>query len=242
MLDDALRATIERAIGIDGRDRKTAASQIDESLRRLQTDYVDLMQFHEIIRIGDPDRIFGPGGAMEAMLAAQRAGKVRFVGFTGHKDPEIHLKMLQTASQHNFRFDTVQMPLNCFDAHFDSFERKVLPVLVKQQIGVLGMKPLGGGVLLKSNAIKAPEALQYAMSLPVSVVITGCDSIPVLEQALTVARGFRPMTRDQAAALLARTAAPARDGQFELYKTAHQFDGTYRHPEWMGPNVPGETG
>ncbi len=240
-LRDGYRRKVFLMSKIDGRDRKTAAAQIDESISRLQTDHVDLMQFHEIIRMSDPDRIFAPGGGMEAMLEAQKAGKVRFIGFTGHKAPEIHLKMLQTAARHNFRFDTVQMPLNCFDNHFDSFEKSVLPVLLNQQTGVLAMKPLGDGLLLKSGVVKAPEALRFAMSLPVSVVITGCDSVEVLDQALNVARGFRPMTRDERTALLTRTAAAAGKGQYELYKTAHDFDGTYHNPAWMGPNVPGAT-
>jgi aryl-alcohol dehydrogenase-like predicted oxidoreductase len=216
--------------------------RFEASLKRLQTDHVDMMQFHEVIRMSDPDRIFAPGGAMEAMLEAKKAGKVRFIGFTGHKSPDIHLRMLDTAARHNFRFDAVQMPLNCFDIHFESFEKKVLPVLVSEQTGVLGMKPLGAGVLLKSNVVKAPEALRFAMSLPASVVITGCDSMRVLEQTLAVARGFRRMNQKEMAALLARTAAAAGKGRYELYKTAHGFDGTYHHPEWMGPNVPGETG
>src|SRR5215813_8187119 len=178
---------------IDGRTKASAAKQIDESLKRLQTDHVDLMQFHEIIRMEDPDRIFAEGGAMEAMLAAKQAGKVRYIGFTGHKDPAIHLRMLQTAAAHQFHFDAVQMPLNVMDAHFRSFQKQVLPELVKQQIGVLGMKPLAGGLILKSNTVKPIECLHYAMNLPISVVITGMDNMEILEQGLEAVRTFKPM-------------------------------------------------
>lgn len=227
---------------IDGRDKKTAAKQIEDSLRRLQTDHIDLLQFHEIIRRPDPDRIFAQGGAMEAFLEAKKAGKIRYIGFTGHKSPDIHLKMLETAAKHDFRFDTVQMPLNVMDAHYDSFEKKVLPVLVKQKIGVLGMKPMGAGIILQSKVVSPVECLHYAMSLPTSVVITGCDSMRVLKQALEAARSFRPQTEAEVAALLARTALAARSGKYEHYKTQHEFDGTYQHPQWLGPGVSGETG
>jgi predicted aldo/keto reductase-like oxidoreductase len=219
---------------IDGRTKAAAASQISESLRRLQTDRIDLLQFHEVIRDTDPDRIFTEGGGMEAVLAAQKAGKIRFIGFTGHKSPDIHLKMLATASKHSFTFDTVQMPLNVMDAHFNSFEKKVLPVLLKNDIGVLGMKPMGDHFILESKTATAVECLHYAMNLPTSVVITGCDSLPILQQALQAARTFQPMNSSQVAALLAKTAKAAEAGQFELYKTSHQFDGTYANPQWLG--------
>jgi len=219
---------------IDGRDKNTAARQIDESLRRLQTDRIDLLQFHEIIRMSDPGRVFAPGGAIEAVIAARDAGKIRYIGFTGHKSPDIHLKMLDTAAQHGFRFDAVQMPLNVMDAHYDSFQRNVLPVLVKNAIGVLGMKPMGDHAILESQTVTALECLQYALNLPTSVVITGCDSMPILEQALGAARTYRPMTSGEIAALVARTARAAARGKFELYKTTHRFDGTYRHPQWLG--------
>ena len=219
---------------IDGRTKKAAAAQIDESLRRLQTDHIDLMQFHEVIRDGDPDRIFSEGGGMEAMLEAKKAGKVRYVGFTGHKSPDIHLKMLNTAFAHNFTFDSVQMPLNVMDAHYNSFGEKVLPVLVKHNIGVLGMKPMGDSLILKSKTVTPIECLHFAMNLPTSVVITGCDSLPILEQALKAARSFRPLSKDEVAALLAKTDQAARNGQYEEYKTSHTFDGTYHNPEWLG--------
>jgi len=219
---------------IDGRTKAGAASQINESLRRLQTDRIDLLQFHEVIRDTDPDHIFSEGGGMEAVLEAQRAGKVRFIGFTGHKSPDIHLKMLATASKHGFKFDAVQMPLNVMDAHFNSFEKKVLPVLLKNDIGVLGMKPMGDHIILESKAATPVECLHYAMNLPTSVVITGCDSLPILQQALQAARSFQPMNSSQVAALLAKTAKAAEGGQFELYKTSHRFDGTYANPQWLG--------
>jgi len=220
---------------IDGRDRATAARQIDESLQRLQTDRVDLLQHHEVIRIDDADRIFAAGGAMEAMLEAKRAGKVLYIGFTGHKSPEIHLKTLATAARHGFEFDAVQMPLNVMDAYYDSFEKKVLPVLLERGIGVLGMKPMGDAVILESKTATPIECLHYAMNLPTSVVITGCDSMERLAQALTAARSFRPMRAAEVDALLARTADAAREGRYELYKTTHKHDSTMEHPEWLSP-------
>ena len=219
---------------IDGRDKATAAKQIDQSLQRLQTDRIDLLQFHEVIRDSDPDRIFAPGGALEAVLQAQKDGKLRYIGFTGHKSPDIHLKMLATASAHQFSFDTVQMPLNVMDAHFNSFEVKVLPVLLKQNIGVLGMKPMGDPFILHSKTATAVECLHYSMNLPTSVVITGCDSLAILQQALGAARSFTPMSQTEVAQLLAKTAQAAQSGEYELYKTSHHFDGTYQNPQWLG--------
>ncbi len=218
---------------IDGRNKATAVAQMNESLRRLQTDRIDLLQFHQVIRDSDPDRIFAKGGAMEAVLDAKKAGKIRFVGFTGHKSPDIHSKMLATASKHGFTFDAVQMPLNVMDAHFNSFEKKVLPILTKDGVGVLGMKPMGDPFILKSNTVTAVECLHYAMNLPTSVVITGCDSLPILRQAIDSARAFRPMDSSQIATLLSKTAKAAEAGQFELYKTTHHFD-TVQNPQWLG--------
>jgi len=219
---------------LDGQTKQAATQQLDESLRRLQTDHVDLLQFHEVIRESDPARIFGEGGSMEAVLTAKKQGKIRYIGFTGHKSPDIHLKMLETAFAHQFTFDAVQMPLNVMDAHYDSFEKKVLPVLVKHNIGVLGMKPMGDAIILRSKTASPVECLQYAMNLPTSVVITGCDSLPILQQALDAARSFKPMGKDEITQLLARTASAAGKGEFELYKTTHNFDGTYQHPQWLG--------
>jgi predicted aldo/keto reductase-like oxidoreductase len=219
---------------IDGRNKATAMNQLNDSLKRLQTDRIDLLQFHEVIRDSDPARVFVPGGAMEAVLEAQKAGKVRYIGFTGHKSPEIHLEMLSAAQAHQFTFDAVQMPLNVMDHHFSSFEAKVLPVLVKENIGVLGMKPMGDQIILKSKTATAVECLHYAMNLPTSVVITGCDSDAILQQALGAARSFRPMNKEQVDALLAKTSKAAQSGEYELYKTSHNFDGTYQNPQWLG--------
>jgi predicted aldo/keto reductase-like oxidoreductase len=219
---------------IDGRTKAAATIQIHESLRRLQTDRIDLLQFHEVIRDTDPERIFAEGGGMEAVVEAQKAGKIRYIGFTGHKSPDIHLKMLATASKRGFTFDAVQMPLNVMDAHFHSFEKKVLPFLLKQDIGVLGMKPMGDHIILESKTATPVECLHYAMNLPTSVVITGCDSHPILQQALQAARSFQPLSATEVAALLTKTAKAAEAGQFELYKTSHDFDGTYANPQWLG--------
>ena len=217
-----------------GQTRKSAQQQLEESLRRLQTDHIDLLQFHEVIRETDPARIFGEGGSMEMALAARKEGKIRYTGFTGHKSPDIHLKMLETAFADQFLFDTVQMPLNVMDAHYESFEKKVLPVLVKHNIGVLAMKPMGDSIILRSKTASATECLHYTMNLPTSVVITGCDSLQILQQALDAARSFHPMGRDEVAQLLARTASAAGTGEYELYKTSHNLDGTYQNPQWLG--------
>jgi uncharacterized protein len=197
---------------IDGQTKKAAGDQLAESLRRLQTDRIDLLQFHEIIRDTDPSRIFAEGGGMEAALDAKKQGKIRYIGFTGHKSPDIHLKMLETAFAHGFTFDAVQMPLNVMDAHYESFEKKVLPVLVKHQIGVLGMKPMGDKIILKSNTASPVECLHYAMNLPTSVVITGCDSMKILQQAIDAARSFQSMSSVEVSSLLAKTAPAAVKG------------------------------
>jgi len=219
---------------IDGRNKEEASRQLDESLRRLQTDHVDLLQHHEIIRYEDADRIFAEGGAMEAFVEARRAGKLRYIGFTGHKDPHIHLYMLDIAARHGFRFDAVQMPLNAMDAHYRSFEKLVLPELVKQNIGVLGMKSMGAGVILKSKTISPIECLHYSLNLPTSVVITGIDSMEILDQAFEAARTFRPMDAAAIGELLAKTAGAAAEGKYELFKTSTQFDATAQNPQWLG--------
>lgn len=219
---------------VDGRTKREAAKQIDESLRRLQVDTVDLLQHHEVIRFDDADRIFAAGGAMEAFVEAREAGKLRYIGFTGHKDPHVHLYTLEVAARHGFTFDAVQMPLNVLDAHFRSFEKLVLPELQRQNIGVLGMKPLAGGVVLRSGAVSAVECLHYALNLPASVVITGIDSDEILEQAFEAARAFRPLARAAVAALLSRTESAAAGGKYELFKTTAVFDATAEHPEWLG--------
>jgi len=233
-LRDGYREKVFLMTKIDGRTAKAAADQIDQCLRRLQTDVIDLMQYHEVIRLEDPDRIFAEDGAQEALLAARKAGKVRFIGFTGHKDPLVHLRMLEVAEQRGFRFDAVQMPLNVMDAHFRSFERHVLPVLVKQGIGVLGMKALGDGLILGSKTVDPVECLHYAMNLPVSTVITGIDQMEILRQDLEAVKTYRPLTLKQVADLLARTAQAATGGKFEGFKTTNGFDGTAQNPEWLG--------
>lgn len=233
-LRDGYRDKVFLMTKIDGRNKAAAAKQIDESLQRLQTDHVDLMQFHEIIRMEDPDRIFAEGGAMEAMQEAKKAGKVRYIGFTGHKDPVVHLRMLEKATEHKFRFDAVQMPLNVMDAHFRSFEHKVLPVLVKEGIGVLGMKSMADGLILKSKTASPVECLHYALNLPTSVVITGLDSMKLLDQAVEAARTFKPLSEEMVAELLARTSEAAAQGKFELFKTDTRFDGTAHNPQWLG--------
>ena len=219
---------------LDGRTAKSAASQLDESLTRLKTDHVDLVQFHEILRFDDPDRVFAAGGAYEAVLAAKKAGKVRHIGFTGHKDPRVHLAMLDLAARHGVRFDTVQMPINVMDAHFRSFGQLVAPRAVQEGIGILGMKALGDSVILKSNTATAVECLTFSLSLPVSVLVTGIDDRRSLDQAFAVAKGFKPLDQAAMTALLARTEQAAADGRYELFKTSAFFDGTAKNPHWLG--------
>jgi predicted aldo/keto reductase-like oxidoreductase len=219
---------------MDGRTAVEYNKQLEQSLGRLQTDVIDLVQFHEIIRLEDPDRIFASGGAIEAAIAARQAGKIRYIGFTGHKDPAVHLRMLETAQKHNFHFDTVQMPVNVMDAHFRSFTAQVMPVALKQGVGVLAMKTFGDPYILKSNTVQPIEALHYGLTLPVSVIITGIDSTQVLDQAFEAARTFKPLDQAQMNSLLARTATAASDGKFELFKTTSHFDGTAQNPKWLG--------
>jgi len=219
---------------IDGRSKREAARQLDQSLKRLRTDRIDLVQHHEVIRFDDPHRVFDEDGANAALVEARQAGKIRYIGFTGHKDPHIHLHMLDVASEHGFTFDTVQMPLNVMDAHYRSFGKLVLPELVKKHIGVLGMKPMGNGIILQSKTVTAPECLRYALTLPTSVVITGCDRMQVLEQALDVGKTFEPMSDAEVNALLAKTKSAATNGEFELFKTTSLFDSTATNPAWLG--------
>ncbi len=233
-LRDGYRKKVFLMTKTDGQVKDVWNKQLEESLRRFQTDVIDLVQFHEVIRPGDPDRIFGTNGAIEAALAAKKAGKIRYIGFTGHKDPDIHLKMLETGFKNDFTFDAVQMPLNVMDAHFRSFAHKVVPVLTQHGIGVLGMKPMAAGIILKSNTATPIECLHYAMNLPTSVVITGCESVKDVEQALEAARTFRPMGKEKVAALLAKTASAAAQGEFEPFKTTNNFDGTAHNPQWLG--------
>jgi aryl-alcohol dehydrogenase-like predicted oxidoreductase len=219
---------------IDGRSKKEAAKQLDESLSRLNCGHIDLLQHHEVIRFEDADRIFADDGAMQTFLKAQREGKIRYIGFTGHKDPHIHLYMLETAQRHGFRFDAVQMPLNPMDAHFRSFGKLVLPKLVEAGIGVLGMKSMADGVLLKSGVVTPRECLRYALSLPTSVVITGIGNRDLLDQALDIARSFEPMTEEERRELLEKTAEAGASGAYELFKTSQHHDSTAENPEWLG--------
>jgi|SRR5579872_1242668 len=219
---------------IDGRTKEVAMAQIETSLSRLKTDHIDLLQHHEVIRYDDPDRIFGEGGAMEAVLEAQKAGKVRFIGFTGHKDPRIHLYMLDVAKENGFHFDTVQMPVNIMDAHFRSFSQLVAPRAIEEKIGILGMKCFGDGIILKSNAVEPMDCLHYSLNVPISVLITGINTKELLNQAFEAVKTFRPLNEEALAQLLNKSKAAAAKGQFELFKTTSHFDTTARHADWLG--------
>src|SRR3954453_3693731 len=233
-LKDGYRKRIFLMTKYNGRTKKRAAEEIDASLKRLQVETIDLIQLHETIRMEDPDRYFAEGGAHEAIMAAKKAGKVRYIGFTGHKDPAVHLRMLDVAAQHGFHFDSAQMPLNVLDYHFRSFAHQVVPRLVKEGTAVLGMKPMAFGNVLKAGVATPIECLHYALNLPTSVVITGCDSMERLDQAFEAVRTFKPFTPTQLSALVGKTHEAAMSGKFELFKTATRFDGTAQHPEWMG--------
>jgi len=233
-LRDGYRAKAFLMTKIDGRSKESATRQLDESLKRFGVDQIDLVQHHEILRYEDPHRIFDPDGANAALVRAREAGKIRYIGFTGHKDPRIHLYMLEVAEQNGFVFDTVQMPLNLFDAHYRSFAKLVVPELVRRRIGVLGMKSMANGILLKSKTVTPIECLHYALNLPTSVVITGIDSMEILDQAFEAVRTFHPMTDAELRPLLAKTAAAAATGKFEPFKTSSLFDGTATQPEWLG--------
>ncbi len=233
-LQDGYRDKAFLMTKIDGRSKKEAAKQLDESLRRLRVDCIDLVQHHEVIRFEDPHRIFEQEGAHVALLEAQKAGKLRYMGFTGHKDPYIHLHMLEVADSIGFKFDTVQMPLNVMDAHYRSFAKLVLPELTKRNIGVLGMKTMANGILLQSNTVTPIECLHYALNLPTSVVITGIESMKILDQAFEAIQTFQPMTDEQVQALLAKTAEAGSSGKFEPFKTSSIFDGTAYNPDWLG--------
>lgn len=233
-LRDGYREKVFLMTKLDGRSKQLAAKQLDESLQRLQTDHLDLVQFHEVLRFEDPHRIFDPEGAFAAIREAQQAGKVRYIGFTGHKDPAIHLHMLEVADQNGFKFDTAQLPLNVMDAHYRSFAKLVVPELVKRQIGILGMKSMANGILLRSGTVSAIECLHYALNLPTSVVITGMESLEILDQAFEAVRTFQPMSDQQVQALLAKTAIAGARGEFEPFKTSSIFDGTAQNPQWLG--------
>jgi aryl-alcohol dehydrogenase-like predicted oxidoreductase len=232
-LRDGYRQKVFLMTKFDGRTKVATAKQIDESLKRLQTDVIDLMQYHENIRMDDPEKFFN-NGPLEALLEAKKAGKIRFIGFTGHKDPAVHLKMIELADQHKFHFDSAQMPINILDYSFKSFRHDVVPKLQERGIALLGMKPMASASIPRNGIATGIECLHYALSQPTSVVITGCESIERLDQAFEAAKTFKPLTPQQISALVARTKEAASSGKYELFKTSNRFDGTARHPEWMG--------
>jgi uncharacterized protein len=233
-LRDGYRQKVFLMTKIDGRDKNTAAKQIEQSLGRLQTDVIDLLQFHEVIRLDDPDAIFAPGGAIEAVQEAKQAGKVRYIGFTGHKDPSVHLRMFETGDKHGFHFDTVQMPINVMDAHFRSFLNGVAPVAQEHGTAILAMKTFGDPYILQSNTVTPMDALHFGLNSPATAVITGIDSPAILDQAFQAVQSFRPLDRQQIAAILAKTKEAAMTGKFELFKTSSHYDGTIKNPSWLG--------
>jgi predicted aldo/keto reductase-like oxidoreductase len=233
-LRDGYRQKVFLMTKIDGRDKNTAARQIEQSLGRLQTDVIDLLQFHEVIRLDDPDVIFAPDGAIEAVQEAKQAGKIRYIGFTGHKDPSVHLRMFETADKHTFHFDTVQMPINVMDAHFRSFLNGVAPVAQEHGTAILAMKTFGDPYILQSKTVTPIEALHFGLNSPASVVITGIDSPAILDQTFQAVESFKPMDPQQVAVILAKTKEAAMTGNFELFKTSSHYDGTIKNPSWLG--------
>ena len=233
-LQDGYRQKAFLMTKIDGRTGPEARKQIDESLRRLKTDTVDLIQIHEVIRMTDAELSFQPGNVIDVLQQARKEGKIRFIGFTGHKSPDMHLNMIEAADRHNFQFDTMQMPVNALDDHYDSFGRRVIPVARKHNIAILGMKSLSNGAILKTNTISAVEALHYAMSVPVTMTVVGCESMANLEEKISVARDFKPLSSQEKIAILRKTAPFGGDGKFEDYKNSHVYDGTFHNPQWLG--------
>jgi uncharacterized protein len=217
-----------------GRDKKVGMQQLEQSLRRLKTDHLDVWQIHEVVYYNDPDLIFRPDGAIEALEQAKKDGKVRWVGFTGHKDPAIHLKMLS----HDFPFDTIQMPLNCFDARFRSFQQHVLPEANRRGIAVLGMKSLGGsGEAVTHGGVTPEEGLRYAMSLPVATTISGMDSELVLDQNLAIASSFTPMSAEERRKLEDKCMMWSADGRLERFKTTTMYDGKIGREQHQYPDT-----
>jgi predicted aldo/keto reductase-like oxidoreductase len=233
-LRDGYRQKVFLMTKVDGRTKDAAAKQLDESLKRLQTDHVDLLQFHEVIRMEDPDRFFAPGGALEAFLDARKAGKIRYIGFTGHKDPAVHLRMFSMAKEKGFHFDAVLFPSNVMDWNFRSFIHQVMPVALREGVAVQTMKPMGGKFILDSKTVTPAECLQYALSQPASVVIHGMDTMEYLNQALDVVKNFKPLTPGQIAALAGKAREAAMTGKYELFKTTAHFDSTAKNPQWLG--------
>lgn len=234
VMADGYRAKVFLMTKINGRTKKAAAKQLDESLKRLRVDMIDLVQHHEVLRFEDPDRIFAEDGAQAALLEARQQGKLRYIGFTGHKDPRIHLYMLEVAAANGFVFDSAQMPLNVMDAHFRSFAKMVVPELVKKNIAVLGMKSMANGHILRSHTVTPIECLHYALNLDTAVVITGIDSMEILEQAFEAAGTFHPLNFSEVERILAKTSHAASKGEFELFKTTSVYDGTAANPKWLG--------
>jgi aryl-alcohol dehydrogenase-like predicted oxidoreductase len=234
VMRDGYRDKVFLMTKINGRTKKEAAKQLEESLKRLQVEYIDLVQHHEVLRFEDPNRIFAEDGANAALLEAKQQGKLKYLGFTGHKDPRIHLYMLEVARENGFVFDTAQMPLNVMDAHYRSFAKMVVPELVKQNTAVLGMKSMANGQILKSHTVTPIECLHYALNLDTSVVITGIDSMEILDQAFAAARSFHPLSETELERILAKTRNAAARGEFELFKTTSVYDGTAKDPKSMG--------
>lgn len=233
-LKDGYRDRVFLMTKIDGRTKKEATKQLEESLKRLQVEYIDLVQHHEILRFEDANRIFAEDGAHAAMIEARQQGKIKYIGFTGHKDPRIHMYMLEVANENGFVFDAAQMPLNVMDAHYRSFANIVVPELVKLNTAVLGMKPMANGQILRSHTVTPIECLHYALNLQTSVVITGIDSMEILDQAFEAARTFRPMDANAVERILFSTRQAASRGEFELFKTSSIYDGTAQNPKWLG--------
>jgi aryl-alcohol dehydrogenase-like predicted oxidoreductase len=218
---------------VDGRTAAAARGQLEQSLRRLRTDVIDLVQLHEVIRLDDAERAFADDGAIAALVEARRAGKLRYIGFTGHKDPASMNHMLAVARMNGFTFDTVQLPLNVMDPHYQSFETHTLPLLTADDIGVLAMKAMGAGPIIDSGVVTAEECLRYCLSLPVATVVTGCETVAILEQALDIGRRFTPLSEAERRALLERTRAHAETGKLEPYKNTDKHDGTAQNPHWL---------
>lgn len=233
-LQDGYRDKVFLMTKIDGRTHESAAEQINESLKRLRVDVIDLMQIHENIRMEDADRCFADDGAIKALEEARKAGKIRYIGFTGHKDPAVHLRMLDVAREHQFQFDSCQMPINLLDASFRSFTKDVLPRLLEEKIAVLGMKPLASGGIVENKIATAQECLTYALSMPTSVVITGMESMDKLEQNLAIVKNFKPLTAQEVRTLVARTSAAAKTGAHERFKTSTEYDATAKNVDWLG--------
>ena len=233
-LKDGYRQKVFLMTKLDARTEKEYNKQLEQSMGRLNTDVIDLVQFHEILRYEDPDRIFAADGAIHAAMKARDAGKIRYIGFTGHKNPAIHLQMFEIAQQHGFKFDTVQMPINVMDAHFRSFLHNVVPVAQKAGTGILGMKSMGDGYILRSKTVEPMDALHFSLSQPISVLITGIENLENLAQALEAARTFKPLSKERTDAILAQTREAAMTGEYEPFKTSSIFDGTANNPKWLG--------